>query len=67
MTATNSAFTATKFKRLDKEECLVDFMKRHKLIEDICPLHSRSIAVVKYLQYTEGITNDKNVNEFSLL
>ena len=39
---TNDVFVKEKFQRLHQNECLMDFIKRHKFFIDITALHSRS-------------------------
>jgi hypothetical protein len=47
---TNDAFDAVQYPRLDKNESLLDFLKRNKIFNDITPLHSRSRFVNQMLE-----------------
>ena len=51
MKETSKVFDAQTFKRLDSNEKLMDFLKRHKVFEDIAALHSRSRAVHQMLGF----------------
>lgn len=43
--ATSKVFPESKFKRYDDHECLLDFLKRFEIFENITALHSRSRVI----------------------
>jgi hypothetical protein len=45
MPKTNQLLTEDAYKRIDKDEFMLDFLKRHKCMKEITALHSRSRAV----------------------
>lgn len=48
---TNEAFSEANYQRVDANECLLDFLKRHKIFKDITALHSRSRVIQKMLEF----------------
>lgn len=53
MKKTNDLMLEGEYSRIDKGELLLDFLKRHKLMKEICALHSRSRAVHMMREFKE--------------
>lgn len=53
MKKTSKLLAEGSYSRIDKAELLLDFLKRHQFMKEICALHSRSRAVLMMREYKE--------------